>query len=173
MSEQGTHYRKVFNSPYLSAADVPDPIILTIVRVSQDLDQTKKTKLKMNTAYFLEAEIRPGEKLKPMILNATNSKMMDKITGTPYIEGWRNVQIRVESVQGIKFGSDVVDGLRISPAPARKTLTPDQTVAWGSARAAALRDGHLDNVLARVDMSQEHIDQMVAECTAASKGGAA
>ena len=170
MSEQGTHYRKVFNSPYLSAADVPDPIILTVSRVSQDIDKTKKTKLAMNTAYFAEQEIRPGEKLKPMILNATNSKMMDKICRSPYIEDWKNVQIVVTSVQGIKFGNDVVDGLRIQPAPARKTLTPADTERWSAARAAALRDRNLDGVLARVDMSQEHIDQLAAECRAATEG---
>ena len=168
MSEQGTHYRKVFNSPYLSAADVPDPIILTVARVSQDIDKTKKTKLAMNTAYFVEQEIRPGEKLKPMILNATNSKVMDKICRSPYIEDWKNVEIIVASVQGIKFGNDVVDGLRIQPAPTRKTLTPDDTERWAKAKAAALRDGNLNAVLATVNMSQEHIDQMAAECRAAS-----
>jgi len=168
MSE-GTHYRKVFNSPYLSAADVPDPIILTVARVSQDIDKTKKTKLAMNTAYFVEQEIRPGEKLKPMILNATNSKVMDRICRSPYIEDWKNIQIVVTSVQGIKFGNDVVDGLRIQPAPARKTLTPADAERWAGAKAAALRDGNLDGVLSRVDMSPEHIAQLNAECIAASE----
>ena len=174
MSEQGTHYRKVFDSPYLSAADVFDPIQLTIKEVRQETDKTKKSKDVMNTAYFVESEIRPGEKLKPMILNATNSKILDKMMRTPFIEGWAGARIVVYVEQGIKFGRDVVDGLRIRPAPERKVLTPDQAVAWGNARAAALRDGNLDSVLARVDMSQEHLDQMIAECTAASqKGGAA
>jgi hypothetical protein len=45
MSEKDkTHYRKVFNSPYLSSADITGPTVLTIARVSQDVDKTKKTK---------------------------------------------------------------------------------------------------------------------------------
>ena len=48
---------------------------LTIDRVVLEPDQTKKTKDYFNTAYFVETEIRSGEKLKPMILNATNSKL--------------------------------------------------------------------------------------------------
>ena len=76
-----THYRKVFDSPYLSAADVVEPISLTIARVTQEVDKTKKSKDVFNTVYFVERDIRPGEKLKPMILNATNSKTVARIAG--------------------------------------------------------------------------------------------
>ena len=31
-NEASTHYRKVFDSPYLSSMDVVDPIVLTIAR---------------------------------------------------------------------------------------------------------------------------------------------
>src|SRR3546814_10597754 len=93
----GTHYRKVFDSPYLSSMDVVEPITLTIARVTQEADKTKKTKDTFNTAYFAEKFIRPGEKLKPMILNATNSKTMAKLTGSPYIEDWGDTRITVRS----------------------------------------------------------------------------
>ena len=161
----GTHYRKAFDSPYLSAADVFDPITVTVARVVQEMDKTKKTKDTMNTAYFVEREIRPGEKLKPMILNATNSKAMDKLMQTPFIEGWAGAKIVIYVEQGIKFGRDTVDGLRIRPAPQRKTLTPDQSVAWGNAKAAVIRDGNAESVLARVDMSEEHLALLLSERT--------
>src|SRR3546814_10041496 len=76
-------------------------------------DLTKKTKDTFNTAYFAEKFIRPGEKLKPMILNATNSKTMAKLTGSPYIEDWGDTRITVYVERGIKFGRDTVDGLRV------------------------------------------------------------
>jgi len=38
----------------------------------------------------------------------------------------------------------------------RETLTPDNTKKWGHAIAAFKRDGNLDRVLAKVDMSEEH-----------------
>ena len=71
-----THYRKAFNSPYLSSADIVEPTDLTISHVRLEPDKTKKTKDLLNTAYFKEREIRKGEALKPMVLNATNSKML-------------------------------------------------------------------------------------------------
>lgn len=166
MTEQqdGTHYRKVFDSPYLSSMDVVDPIVLTIARVTQETDKTKKSKDTFNTAYFAEKVIRPGEKLKPMILNATNSKMMAKLTGSPFIEDWGNTRITVYVERGIKFGRDTVDGLRIMPAPVRKVITPNDARMWEAAKSAYLRDGNLDKVLAKADMDEEHIAQLYAEC---------
>ncbi|ENU8923336.1 hypothetical protein ACE2C6_005094 [Salmonella enterica] len=45
MSEQKTHYRKAFDSPYLSSADIVEPTILTIARVALESDKTKKQKM--------------------------------------------------------------------------------------------------------------------------------
>ncbi len=83
MTDSKTHYRKAFDSPYLSSADIVEPTVLTIARATLENDKTKKSKDVFNTAYFEERELRPGEKLKPMILNATNSKMLKSITGSP------------------------------------------------------------------------------------------
>ncbi len=165
----GTHYRKVFDSPYLSSMDVVDPITLTIDKVVQEVDKTKKTKDTFNTAYFVEKFIRDGEKLKPMILNATNSKVMAKITGSPFIEDWSGARVTVYVERGIKFGRDTVDGLRIMPAPERKTITPGDARMWSAAKTALVRDGNLDKVLAKADMAEEHIAQLYAEVEAASE----
>ena len=170
--QDGTHYRKVFDSPYLSSMDVVEPITLIIARVTQEADKTKKTKDTFNTAYFAEKFIRPGEKLKPMILNATNSKMMAKITGSPFIEDWDNTRITVYVEKGIKFGRDTVDGLRIIPAATRKQITPDSGKLWDAAKAAYLRDGDLDKVLAKADMTGEHIAQLKKECAPAQEEAA-
>lgn len=159
-----THYRKVFDSPYLSAADIVEPTLLTIAKVTQEPDKTKKTKDVFNTAYFAEKEIRAGEKLKPMILNATNSKVMDRITGTPFIEEWCNTRITVYVDSNIKFGRDTVEGLRIKQAPARRSVTPENVAMWGNAKEAYKRDGNLQSVLARADMSEEHQRRLIEEC---------
>ena len=170
MSE--THYRKVFDSPYLSSMDVVDPITLTIAKVTQESDKTKKSKDTFNTAYFEERFIRDGEKLKPMILNATNSKMLASMTGTPFIEEWGGTRITVYVERGIKFGRDTVDGLRIMPAPERKVITPQDARMWAAAKTASQRDGNLDKVLAKADMAEEHIAQLYAECAPAQEDAA-
>lgn len=162
--QDGTHYRKVFDSPYLSSADIVEPTTLTISRVTQEVDKTKKTKDVFNTAYFVERELRPGEKLKPMILNATNSKQVAHMTGSPFIEDWQGVRIIVYVDKAVRFGKDTVEGLRLRAAPNRRQIGPEDGKAWENAKAAYLRDGNLDAVLARVDISEEHQEQLKKEC---------
>lgn len=160
-----THFRKAFDSPYLSSADIVEPTPLTIDHVRLEPDHTKKTKDLFNTAHFAEKELRPGEKLKPMILNATNSKTMRNLTGSAFLEDWNGVRVMVYVDPNVRFGKESVEGLRIaSKAPARRTLTPDNKVQWKAAQNAYKRDGNLDKVLARVDMSEEHQSQLKAEC---------
>ncbi len=173
MSEK-THYRKAFDSPYLSSADIVDPVVLTVSHVTLEQDKTKKTKDKFNTAYFVERELRPGEKLKPMVLNATNSKMMKRITDSAFIEDWTNVRIRVFVDKSVKFGKDTVEGLRISgDISDRREVTPETTKGWEMAKAAYRRDGNLDAVLARADMSEENQAKLIDEVKAEDAKAAA
>ena len=109
-----THYRKAFNSPYLSSADITDTTRLTVHHVCLEPDRTKKTKDHFNTAHFVEKEIRPGEALKPMILNATNSKTMKKITGSAFIDDWNQVAVNIYVDPAVRFGKETVEGLRIA-----------------------------------------------------------
>lgn len=160
------HYRKAFDSPYLSSADVVEPIDLTIKFVKLEVDKTKKTKDLFNTAYFLETFIRTGEPLKPMILNATNSKTLKKLTDSPFIDDWQNIKVTVYVDHNVRFGKETLEGLRISPnKPLGKSqLTPDLTKNWEYAKQAFLRDGNLKKVLEKVNISQEHQEQLIAEC---------
>ena len=168
MTQQNkTHYRKVFDSPYLSAADIVEPVVLTIRCVQVETDKTKKTKDKMNTAYFVEREIRAGEPLKPMILNATNSKMVAKITGSPFLEDWGGVQVEIYVDHNVRFGRETVEGLRIRPAAIRpqekKELTPANQKMWQYAIDAYKRDGNLDAVEARVLINEENRQLLIQQ----------
>lgn len=165
-----THYRKAFNSPYLSSADITEPTLLTIKRVQLLPDKTKKTKDQFNTAFFTDKEIRPGEELKPMILNATNSRTMRNLTGSAFIDDWNNVPVTVYVDNSVKFGRNTVEGLRISTEPPRiqkAELLPD-TEAWGRAVASYKTTGNLDAVKRHMGISQENEKQLIAEATNAA-----
>jgi hypothetical protein len=152
-----THYRKAFNSPYLSSADIVEPTVLRISHVRLEPDKTKKTKDMFNTAYFTDKEIRPGEPLKPMILNATNSRTMANLTKSKFIEDWNNVDVTIYVDANVRFGRDTVEGLRIAteaPRKAKPELTPDKTVMWKNAVEAYNRDGNFDAVEKRVFISE-------------------
>ena len=160
-----THYRKAFDSPYLSSADITQPTVLTISKVTLEPDKTHKTKDNFNTAYFTENEIRPGEKLKPMILNATNSKTMKHLTGTPFIDDWNNIPVTIYVDENVRFGRDTVEGLRISTEKATKEkpeLLPG-TTAWTNAVTAYRRDNNFDAVEKRVRISDENKAKIIEE----------
>ena len=162
-----THYRKAFNSPYLSSADIVGPTILTIARVDLAGDQTKKTKDIFNTAHFVEKELRQGEALKPMILNAVNSKTMRDLTGSHYIDDWCNVPVTVFVDPNVRFGRETVEGLRISPQPPVMTkpeLAPSHA-QWGAAVAAFKRDGNLKKVMDRMVISKENQQLIIDQAT--------
>ncbi|GAG19145.1 unnamed protein product [marine sediment metagenome] len=161
-----THYRKAFNSPYLSSADIVGETNLTVEKVILEIDKTKKTKDLFNTAYFTEKQLREGEPLKPMILNATNSKMLKSLTGTPWIEEWKDVKVCVYVDSKVKMMGDYVEGLRIKQAKQMKEITPENAQKWEQAKAAYTRDGNFDAVTSRAILSEENqlkIIQEVAE----------
>ena len=162
-----THYRKAFNSPYLSSQDITEPTQLTIKNVKLEIDKSNKTKDLFNTAYFKEAEIRSGEKLKPMIMNATNSRTMRNLTGSSWIEDWVNVPVMVYVDPSVRFGRDTVEGLRIStekPKQGKPALEPG-TAAWDRAKASFGKHGNFDAVEKHVSISPENFDKLVLECT--------
>lgn len=163
MSDVGkTHFRKAFDSPYLSSADIVGPTILTIQRVVLEADRTKRTKDLFNTAYFSEKILRQGETLKPMILNAVNSKTMKSLTQSAFIDDWQNIRVEIYIDKKVRFGRDTVEGLRISPRHQEKpTLSPQNEKRWAEAKKAVARDGHLENILAKVKISPEHQQQLV------------
>jgi hypothetical protein len=169
VSNEKTHYRKAFNSPYLSSADIIGPTVLTIAKVMLQADQTKKSKDEFNTAYFKEKFLRPGELLKPMILNAQNSKIMKELADSPFIDDWQDITVTIYVDHNVKFGRETVEGLRISPqrpATTKPVVTPDNKKIWDSAINAYKRDGNFKAILEKADMSPEHQQMIIDECAA-------
>ncbi len=158
MNEEKTHYRKAFNSPYLSSADITEPTHLTVRCVRLEPDKTKRTKDSFNTMYFVETEIRKDEKLKPMILNRTNSATMKDLTGSAYIDDWNGVHVTIYVDPNVKMMGEVVDGLRVSKtAPqVKQELTASDVEKWTRAIDRCKKDGNLDAVKAHMIVSPEN-----------------
>jgi hypothetical protein len=126
--ETKTHWKKAFNSEYIGSSDLEDykDIVLTIKEVR--LEQTKGTKEKemKNIAYFVE-------KMKPMILNATNCKAVRKLAGgSNFINDWNNIRVTIYVERNVKAFGEVTDALRIRstpPAQSQPKADIDVTVA--------------------------------------------
>jgi hypothetical protein len=119
MSNTLTHWKKLQNPDYLGAyaLNPGEDLIVTIKSVANEVvtgtDGKKET---CSVMHFVE-------NIKPMILNATNSKTITKLLKTPYIEEWSGRKIQLYVEQGVKAFGDIVDALRVRPfLPVEKEL---------------------------------------------------
>ena len=160
-----THYRKVFKSDHLGQADLEDFIengsnlVFTIHHVTQEIGaRVAGKKINANIAYFQES-------IKPLVLNATNSKTLKQLTGSSFVEDWSNVTVQLYIDANVKMKGDTVGGVRISPkaVQARQVVTRENVKMWNNAISAYKRDGNFDKVLARVDMMQDDMQFIVDE----------
>ena len=103
-----THWKKLTNPDYLGSYSLEDgqDIILTISNVKQEIVTGPEGKQEQClVCYWKEAA-------KPMILNVTNSKMIEKLLKTPYIEQWSGNRIQIGSEKVKAFG-EIVDALSV------------------------------------------------------------
>jgi len=120
------HWKKYINPDFLGAYSLDDgkggyleitPTI-SVVKVENvtGADGKKEDCMVMR---FKETRIGTVD-MKPMIVNVTNAKTLEKLFHTPYVEDWSNRKIKI-GVDSVKAFGDVVDALRI-----RKTLPREQ-----------------------------------------------
>ena len=165
MSETKTHYRKVFKSDHLGVADLEDfqeqgtDLIFTIAYVRQETNaKVAGRKINANIAYF-------KEKIKPLVLNAGNSRVMRMITDSSFVEDWQDIPVQLYIDPSAKLKGEIVGGVRVMNRIIKKTkpeLTIDNVKMWDGAKKAFIRDGNFDKVLERVTISKENMD-LIAE----------
>lgn len=166
MSDNKTHYRKVFKSDHLGIADLEDLIesgsnlVFTIRCVKQEYGTTVAGKKgDHNIAYF-------HDKIKPLVLNATNSKIVKMFAkGSPFVEDWNDIPVQLYIDPNVKMKGEIVGGVRIIPTAPRITkpeLTPESN-NWQGAVTAYKRDGNLKKVLERVTISTENQKLIIEE----------
>ena len=104
-----THWKKLVNPDYLGAYafDEGKDKTLTIGSVANEevmgADGKKETCMVMR---WVEQE-------KPLILNVTNAKTIQKLLKTPFIEKWAGNRIQLFVQTGVKAFGDTVDAVRI------------------------------------------------------------
>ena len=150
--ETKTHWKKVFNSDYLGSCDLEDGKDLKAVIKSVAIGTVKNTDGKeqeRNIATFTDP------KIKPMILNVTNSKMVKKFAKSVYINDWNNIPVQIYSKDDIKAFGDITEGLRIRPTQPRMEkpkLTP-ASQAWPKAIEFLSKEGTIDQVKAKYELT--------------------
>ena len=116
--EVKTHYRNVYKSDHLGSADLEDfieqkkPLIFTIKEVKQERGvSVAGKKMDANIAYF-------NEPIKPLVLNATNAKIVRTFASSGFVEDWKNIVVELYIDENVKMKGETVSGVRI------KTVQP-------------------------------------------------
>ena len=149
--ESKTHYRKIFKSDHLGSADLEEyleegkKLVFTIKNVKQEYGaKVAGRKIDANIAYFTE-------NIKPLVLNATNSKQVRKFTGSAFVEDWNGVIVELYIDNNVKMKGETVDGVRIrsvQPTTEKPELTPD-SIKWESAKKAVQEKGATIDTIAK------------------------
>ena len=100
-------------SDHLGCADLEDLIEagtqlkFVIEKTKQEIGATVAGKKgNFNIAYF-------REKIKPLVLNSTNCKVIKGITGSPFVEDWNNVSVELYIDSTVKMKGEIVGGVRL------------------------------------------------------------
>lgn len=114
MSNKKTHWRSIDKSDHFGAVDLDEmggkaTVTVVSVVIKEDVVAGKKG---------IHRIVTFKENIKPMALNTTNGKVLERAIGSKWIEDWKDVNIEVEMYvkSGISFGRDKVDGVRFSKA---------------------------------------------------------
>lgn len=149
-----THYRKVFKSDHLGVADLEDlleagsDLIFTIKQVKQEFNVSVAGKKgNFNIAYF-------DERIKPLVLNATNSKTLKLLSGgSSFVEDWQNLRVQLYIDANVKMKGDTVGGVRISPRPPRQQQEPAKP---------AISDERLSAAIGKINAGEYTTDRLYA-----------
>ena len=104
-----THWKKLTNPDYLGAFafDQGEEKTVTIESVVEETVMGGDGKpSECMVLHFKEQDI------KPLILNKTNAKTIERLSGSPYIEDWQGMKI-VLVVRTVSAFGDEVDAIRV------------------------------------------------------------
>ncbi len=153
--ETKTHYRKVFKSDHLGVADLEDfieekkSLIQTIIKVKQEINVSVAGKKgSFNIAYF-------KSNIKPLVLNATNSAVMKQLTGSVFVEDWNNVDVELYVEKNIRFGRDVVDGVRIKKVAKELPILTEKHEKFNAIKEALKSGNTIEQVRTKYQVSNE------------------
>ena len=134
MDTPKTHWKKLTHPDYLGAYELMDGSA-TAKELTVMIKEVKVQQVKGADGKSEECTVCYLVGTKPMILNKTNQKIMEKLFSSPYIEDWAGKKM-ILHVARVKAFGDTVDALRVKPtAPKLPELTPTHE-KWEAAKTA-------------------------------------
>jgi hypothetical protein len=149
-----THWKKLHNPHYLGSHDLLDgettnpTINATITKVVSEEVTGSDGKKEVCSVAYLKGN-------KPMILNVTNSKAIERLCGSPFIEDWAGVEIGITVEQVRAFGQ-TVDALRIKSPKKKPELKPN-TPQWDKAVQFVQGGGKVEAIQKKYTISSANL----------------
>lgn len=163
-SEVKTHYRKVFKSDHLGIADLEDfleekvILVFTIAYVKQEIGvQVAGKKGSFNIAYFVEP-------IKPLVLNATNSKVVKSLAGgSPFVEDWKNISVELYIDPTVKLMKETVGGVRIKEGVKPLPELLPTSISYPNAVTHIRGGGSIDDIKKKFTISEATQKQIMTD----------
>lgn len=153
------HWKKQFNYEYLGSysLDGNREVIATISKLSQEkVTGQQGRKEDCFVVYFKEFD-------KGMILNRTNARAIEKVSGSGLIEDWLGVQVSLYVEKGVRAFGEVVDALRIrNRKPTRQTMTKEIELSMLDAIKQG-KSAQVEQALIRYNMSDKQRESINLE----------
>ncbi len=133
------HWKKQFNYDYLGSysLDGKREMVVSIKGVgSAKVTGQNGRKEDCFVVYYNEMD-------KPMILNRTNAKAIEKVASSGLVEDWVGVRVTLYVEKGVKAFGDVVDALRIRD---KKPTQSKMTKEVETAMLDAIKQGQVGKV---------------------------
>ncbi len=116
------HWKKQFNYDYLGSysLDGKREMVVTVTKLDTDkVTGQQGRKEDCFVVFFKEFE-------KPMILNRTNAKAIEKVAGSGMVQDWVGCTLTLYVEKGVKAFGEVVDALRIKDKkPSKQVMSED------------------------------------------------
>lgn len=162
MKQKKDHYRNVFKSDHLGSADLEEfieqgtKLIFTIKEVKQERGaKVAGKKIDANIAYFVEP-------IKPMVLNAGNSKVVksfcptpDYPNGSPFVQDWNNVAVELYIDNDVQMKGERTQGLRIRPFQPKLGVKPKPVFTQENFEKAKLAGATKEKIQAIYELPEQ------------------
>ena len=167
--EKGIHWRTTAKALHCGVEMLPEGkdieyILIKYIEYKDKVNIAGRMETNKAIAYFEE---NPYTKL-PMVLNATNCKRLEKLSGTPYLNELKNFPVRLtkEKCRDVQDGGETV-GLRISKLPPKKpllaVLSPEHP-NWGKCMDYIKKGNSVEDLRKGYEISAE-VEKLLIEET--------
>jgi hypothetical protein len=153
-TQEKTHWKKFMNPDYFGSWSIPEgkDLILTMDHIQMEKVTGPGGREEQLPVLHFKDDV------KPLVLNVTNSRQIESLYGTPYVEDWGGKKIQVFT-STTKLKGEEVDCVRIRPMVPiieKPEFTPENSRWSGAVESIAKGDSTIQAIKKHFNLSEEN-----------------